>query len=408
MGGVKLDTESEMLSNVGDSMIIHTNQCTGCGSCAVSCPVHCIEMQSDREGFRQPVVDQKKCIDCSRCEAACPLISRRPVNDYPEAFAVKSKDNAVRTKSSSGGVFSALAQQILSDGGVVCAASYGKDFSVIHKIVYSMEELDTLRGAKYAQSVAEDCFPKILKLLKRERQVLFVGTPCQCAGLHAFLGRTYANLVLVDMVCHGVPSPAVWQRYLAERSQIDAGGSAVCAVNQRSKRTGWSRYSYSVCLTYENGAQYCVPQGQDWYMRGFTGNLFLCRSCEECSFKGVQRCSDLTLGDYWGIWDTHPQFDDNKGVSLVWIHSDTGRELWNQIRRELDYIPTSVEESIRENASAVNSAIAHERRQIFFDELARGTSVIPLVEACLTPPAKKNSLISRVLAKFKNCNLILK
>lgn len=382
-------------------MIVPNNKCTGCGSCAAACPFRCIEMQSDREGFRQPVIDMVKCVDCHRCEAACPLINKRPENEMPAAYAVKNRDDSIRAGSSSGGVFSALAHRIIADGGAVCAAVYDEDFSVVHRIAYSMEELDRFRGAKYVQSIAEHCFPEIRELLKSGRQILFVGTPCQCAGLHAYLGNTSPNLVLVDMICHGVPSPAVWKSYLAERRRMDADGDALCEINLRDKHTGWSKYAYSVLMRYGNGSAYMVPQGEDWYMRGFTGNLFLRRSCEDCGFKGIHRCTDFTLGDYWGIWDAYPKFDDNKGISLVWIHSGLGRKLWSRICGELDYIPTSIGESIRENTSAVQSAVPHLNRAVFFAGMERGENVISLIQACLNPPATQGSPIRTIVSKIR-------
>ena len=201
--------------------------CTGCGACAAGCPVQCIEMQADLEGFRYPQIDAARCISCQKCEKMCPVIRSAPAQAQPQAYAVKHRDDEVRIRSSSGGVFPALAELVLADGGVVCGAVYADDFSVVHQITENAAGIEKMQGAKYAQSRTEHLFSEIRRILEAGRWLLFVGTPCQVAGVKAFLGKDYEKLILVDTICHGVPSPLVWKQYLAHRSEKDADGSCV-------------------------------------------------------------------------------------------------------------------------------------------------------------------------------------
>lgn len=380
-------------------MLTEQAKCTGCGTCAAVCPNNCIEMMPDQEGFFQPVIDSDKCVNCKLCERVCPILKKPLIHEPPIAFAAKNLDRNVRLESSSGGVFTALAEAVLKEGGIVCAAKYAENFSVIHDFARTTYELAQFRGAKYAQSIAGHCFPEIKRLLRNGLTVLFVGTPCQVAGLSSYLGKFYPNLILIDMICHGVPSPKVWQKYLLERQHTD-GCAAIQKINLRSKKSGWSRYGYSVEMNYVNGSCYSVPQGQDWFMRGFVENLYLRRSCETCSFKGIQRCSDLTLGDFWGIWDLAPEFDDNQGTSSIWVHSKIGNALWQKVSHQFEVLQCPVEDSVRMNPSALNSSETHKKRDEFFSRL-NNSEVIPLIQEMLTVPEQKISLFKRMVNRFR-------
>lgn len=375
----------------------HMDDCTGCGGCAAICPKSCITMIADKEGFLYPQVQQSDCINCNLCEKVCPLLKRPALSKRTQALAAQNQDSSVRSTSSSGGVFTALAELVLREGGAVCAAVYGEDFSVQHKIAVTSDDIASMRGAKYAQSNIGQLYPELKELLDEDQSVLFVGTPCQCAGLKAYLGKDYSKLLLVDMICHGVPSPAVWHAYLQWRKKKDASGSAIDTVNLRSKSTGWSRYAYSVNITYLNGCAYSVPQGEDPFMSGFAQNLYLRPSCSNCAFKGVERCSDLTLGDCWGIWDSHPEFDDNKGTSLVLIQSQKGQQMWNKIRSNFRFIALKDEDAISCNPSAVSSSSPHPARAEFFARLSEGEPMDELIWDQLLPKPSKKSLIKRCI-----------
>lgn len=371
-------------------MWIPKADCTGCGACAARCPKDAISMEKDKEGFLYPQTDPMLCVDCDLCRRVCPSLQGVVCHETPVAVAAKHKDDAVRQKSSSGGVFTGLAQRILDRGGVICAAVYDENFAVVHKIG---AEIAPFCGAKYAQSYAGHLFPALQSLLKEGKQVLFVGTPCQCAGLSRYLGKTPENLVLVDMICHGVPSREVWKAYLFSHAQRPMG-----TVNMRSKSSGWSHYGYSVEI--HSRETYTCPQNRDPYMRGFTANLFLRPSCSKCNFKGLERCTDMTLGDFWGIWDLLPEFDDNKGTSLLLIHSEKGRALWDEIQNEFDHHPFDPQQAISSNPSAEISSPPHPKRDEFFERLWH-EHFDKLVWDCLEPKPQKTSLLRRALGRIR-------
>ena len=375
------------------------NQCSGCGACSVVCPRNCIEMTDDSEGFRYPIIEQAKCISCRKCETVCPIITSPYLSQGTTAVAAQNREELIRKESSSGGIFSALAEYVLNKGGLVCAAIYDEKQMVQHVFIDRLDGIGAARGAKYAQSRSEKCFLKIKDELQKNRYVLFIGTPCQTAGLYQYLGMKYKTLLLVDMICHGVPSPKVWEKYLQERKALDAPQSEFQNINLRSKESGWSHYSYSVKIQYRNGIVYRKLQEQDWYMRGFTQNLYLRPSCSECRFKGVERCSDLTLGDCWGIWDIAPEFDDNQGTSLLLIHSEKGRQVWMNVNSEFRTYPLSIEQAISKNPSAIVCSKPHFKREQFFNALYSETPMTKVIQDCLAPQSH-NSFFQRLKEKI--------
>lgn len=377
--------------------------CTGCGSCAMTCPCQCITMVEDGEGFLYPHINNKNCISCRMCEKSCPILLNKDIEKTFEtnSYAAQNKNDDIRRKSSSGGVFFALASAVMNQEGFVCAAKYSEKFKVIHDITKIEAEIVDYCGAKYAQSDMGKCYERIKNILCQNQKVLFVGTPCQTAGLKAFLKRPYENLLLVDMICHGVPSPLVWKAYLDERKQKDVIDSEIVSVNLRDKSTGWSQYRYSVCFGYQNAQFYSIQQDKDEFMQGFISNLYLRPSCSNCKFKGIERCSDITLGDCWGIWNQHPEFDDNKGSSLVMIHSEKGSQIWDSISENFKILEISNEEAVEYNPSAMVSSKASDKREEFFKGFQQGKSICELVKFCLSNQDKGDvSIIHRVWNKL--------
>lgn len=375
--------------------------CSGCGSCAVACPKTCITMVADVEGFLYPEIDATRCVNCGMCRKVCPVQARPIVHRQTMALAAQNANLQIRQQSSSGGVFTALAERMLAEGGSVCGAVYDSDFSVHHIIANASSDIAKMRGAKYAQSYAGHLYSKLKQLLEDGKPVMFVGTPCQCAGLKAYLGDEYEKLLLVDMVCHGVASPFVWQSYLKRRKELDACGAELCSVNLREKSSGWSRYAYSVRFQYDNGIVYSVPQGQDAFMKGFTGDLYLRPSCSRCAFKGLNRCTDLSLGDCWGIWDSHPEFDDDKGTSLLLIHSPKGQAAWKDIASDFSFVDLDTDEALAQNPSALNSSSSHPKRAEFFARLTNQTAVEALILDYLLPEPEKKNLIRRIMGRLR-------
>lgn len=329
------------------------DRCTGCTACAAVCPKNCITMAADRDGFLHPAADESLCVRCGLCEAVCPVLDVPHPDHVPDAFAVRSRDDAARRASTSGGVFTELARDILARGGAVFGAAYDEDFRVLHICVETESELFRLRGAKYAQSDLLSSFRAVKQRLEQGQTVLFSGTPCQVLGLTRFLRRDYENLILVDLVCHSVPSPLAWQRYL----EYIRGTRRLAAVNLRAKDTGWSRYRYSNRFDFTDGSCRLDPSADSLYMKLFGGGYITRPSCADCPAKGHARVSDLTLGDFWGIWDLDPDFDDDGGVSLVLVQSRKGRELMDRIGDSLLCRAVSLADACAENPAILRSAL---------------------------------------------------
>lgn len=343
--------------------------CTGCYACVNICPRKCITMKIESQNFSAPRIDLQCCVDCGMCEEGCPILHIPEININTTGYAMKSRNESDRRKSTSGGVFSLLAEYVIEEGGIVYGAAYAPDFSVHHIAITKRQELSLLQGAKYTQSVIGSCFSKIKSQLHSEYLVLFSGTPCQCAGLKSFLGKEYSNLITVDIICHGVPAPKVWQAYIDYRSNKENNGIRPQKINMRSKVSGWSRYGYSTEFDYGNGKITRIHNSQDLFMQAFTGNICLRNSCSNCKAKGVERCTDFTLGDYWGIWNQHPEFDDNKGTSVVFVHSQKGREILEQLSDKMDCLKVDIEVAYKENGSLVNSSPAHSGRDEFLEQI---------------------------------------
>ena len=339
--------------------------CTGCRACVSICPKKCIVMKEDREGFFFPMINITECMQCNLCDKVCPVLHMPKINRETIAYAMKNCDENVRKRSTSGGIFFLLAEYVLDRGGIIWGAAYDSDFSVRHIAVVDRKELSLLQGAKYVQSLIGTSFQEVKRELQKGCIVLFSGTPCQCAGLKSFLGKEYENLITVDMVCHGVPSPKVWQAYIDYRSQKENAGKRPVKINMRSKASGWSHYGYSTEFDYGNSKISRIQNSRDLFMKAFVGNICLRSSCSACIAKGVDRCTDFTLGDYWGIWNQHPELDDNKGTSVVFVHSQKGREILNQVRENTEYLEVDIKDAYRENGSMVYSSAMHAEREDF-------------------------------------------
>ncbi len=341
-------------------------KCCGCEACIQVCPQQCISMTEDSEGFRYPKVDIQRCIGCILCEKVCPVINqsepRRPI----VVKAAVNPDEDVRMASSSGGVFSLLAENVIRREGVVFGVRFDEDWSVMHDYAETLDGLLAFRGSKYLQSRIGKSYRKAEYFLKQGRCVLFSGTACQIAGLKKFLRRDYENLYTIDVVCHGVPSPKVWKSYL--QSKFGGKIDEICSVNFRNKLYGWK--DYGLQINCRNGKVVYEPFRESLFMKCFLKDLDLRPSCYDCPAKGGKSGSDITLGDFWGVQRYFPELDDDKGLSAVMINSEKGKSLFEAVvSKEKD---VSYESVFAGNPSIERSVGIPEYREDFWKQFERG------------------------------------
>ena len=355
---------------LGENFIV----CTGCAACAAICQESCISMESDSEGFLQPNIDLDQCVDCGLCRKVCPVNNEKakgtsPDKDkmvaFPSVWAAWNLDEEIRLQSSSGGVFSVLAKNILQKGGVVVGAAFDEKFGIHHIIIKDIKELHQLRGSKYAQSSIDPLlYEEIKKMLKEDRLVLFSGVPCQVAGLRSGLKKTYANLFCCDIICHGVPSPKLWKRYLAE---TEKKRGQVKKISFRHKKTGWKRYSIS--LEFSGGKSHTNHFFQDPYMKAFLSGIALRNSCYTCQFTQLSRQGDLTLADFWRVAKKYPEYDvDDKGTSLIIVNNQQGERWLEENRPELFLGKADLETAVSGNPRLIRPATRPLARDRFFHD----------------------------------------
>lgn len=363
--------------------IIHKQDCCGCGSCIQKCPKQCISLHEDNEGFLYPQVDTTTCIDCGLCEKVCPFIQPYDKREPIQTLAAINKNEETRMQSSSGGIFTILAEKVINDGGVVFGARFDEKWQVTLDYTESIEGLAAFRGSKYVQARTGETYKQCESFLKEGRKVLYSGTPCQVAGLKHYLRKEYDNLLSVDFVCHGIPSPKVWQMYLEEV----AGIANARGVSMRDKREGWKRFNF--VLDYDKDAQsYTLSSffGDNDYMNAFLLDMILRPSCYACKAKECRSNSDITIADYWGIQKVRPEMDDEKGTGLVLVHNEKGQSAldFNQLK----YEETTFEEGYRDNPAIYRSAKPWYRREKFFKCLDKADSLITLIRKSLKLPFK--------------------
>ncbi len=362
--------------------IIHKQNCCGCQACANVCPKKCITMQADEEGFLYPHVDKSACVNCGLCEKVCPILNKPQTYPVLEAYAAKHTSAEIKLKSSSGGMFSALSEVILHEGGVVFGAAFDKDWNVVHTYAENIEDLDKLRRSKYVQSDIGKTYQRAKIFLDTGRTVLFTGTPCQIAGLCNYLGKAYGNLLTADIICHAAPSPAVWQKFLHENLDVPA----IKAINFREKKIGWSTFYLSFLTphglnahgntkTFAEKVHFKLRAAtaaaivyRNTFLNAFLSELINRPSCHTCHFKGLnQRLSDFTLGDLWGTWPGIITKQDKKyGMSALLVNTAKGKVVFEKIDSVLDFHPVDAKQVANFNPALDKSTAIHPKRAEFF------------------------------------------
>lgn len=351
--------------------ITDKSQCCGCEACRSVCSKNCISMKADKEGFVYPHVDLSRCINCKLCEKVCPVLHPASSTKVPSVYAGINNDTDIRLQSSSGGIFTLIAEHILRKNGVVFGVCFDVQWNVVHHYTETKEGLSRFRGSKYVQSHIGDSFLQAKRFLDEGRKVLFSGTPCQIVGLKNFLRKPYQNLFTVDVVCHGVPSPKVWQKYLHESVcnayHIRRGSSLSLAdkiknISFRSKEKGWK--TYCVKIEYQNGKKDSIFATKNTYIQAFLSDLSLRPSCYACSAKLHHVQSDITLADFWGIERLHPEIDDDKGCGLILAHNDCALSLLKSLNCQLQ--EQKLDEAMAFNPSIIYPVKKSVNRNFFY------------------------------------------
>lgn len=366
--------------------ITDKKDCCGCEACSQICPKNCISMQPDEEGFYYPVVDNTKCIECGLCEKTCPIINKKEPRKPKSIYAGINSDEEIRENSSSGGVFWHIAEQVIDQGGIVVGAVFNEKWEVFHDFAETKEELTKMRGSKYVQSRLPEVYRKIKKLLNDERLVLFSGTSCQVSALLLFLRKKYDNLLTVELICAGVPSPGLWKQYLQEEVypaalRAETGKNtvpslkeipALAGISFRDKITGWKKFSLvvrkeSTSKADKNSVLLSDIHYEHPYFYGFHRRAAQRYSCYECPARGGSSQSDIILGDFWSYENDDIIQDDDRGISLILVNSEKGEAYL----KGLTLTRRSYEEIKRKNPASVKSAYKSVYRENFYSDIKK-------------------------------------
>ncbi len=374
--------------------------CCGCTACYAICPKGAITMQEDGEGFKYPAIDKSKCIDCGLCCKVCPLDKKLENVITPAvSFACTAKDEKFAKQSSSGGVFPLLTNMFAEQQAVIYGAAFDNNWKVKHIRVNDIDELKKLYTSKYVQSDMGNAFRQVKGDLDNGKKVLFAGTPCQVAGLKSYLQKDYLNLLTVDFICHGVPSPLVWQQYVDTlKKKLN---SKITEISFRDKKDGWKSFNFK--LITANGDVFYEKHGDNTYMKGFLKDLYLRPSCYDCKFKTLQRASDITLADFWGIEKIIPEINVEKGVSLCWASSEKGDTILDKALKQTIYEQVDLNEAIKHNPSAITSVKRHKNRNKFFEDISKSDiDIISLIEKYYDNRSLRKRLSYKLRTKIKS------
>ena len=348
--------------------------CVGCGACHDICPRNAIYWETDMEGFWYPRIELAKCIDCGLCEKVCPVINSDELNSInsafpiPDVYAAYNTNAEVRFKSTSGGIFSALAEKILADEGYICGSVWTDSFGARHLLSDKMQDLLRIRGSKYLQSDMTGIFSEVRSVLNRGEKVLACGCPCQMAAMRSFLRKDYDNLILCDFICCSINSPKLFKAYIKDLEE--QYGSKVIEYHPKNKEYGgWHNFAFKA--TFENGQIYTKNRTEDAFTQCFIGTHIAGRpSCYECHYKKIPRVADITIADFWGIEKVDPSFDSPDGVSLVLLNNDKGKAFYETLEGTVISKRMKLGDAIKYNSHLIKSLNpSHIDREKFYTAL---------------------------------------
>lgn len=340
--------------------------CCGCTACKSICPTKAIQMIPDQEGFLYPEINQELCIDCGRCRKVCPFLNSIRVDDKldkPFVYAVKQKDFETRMQSTSGGVYTSISNVVLDKSGSIYGVKFDKNFKVIHSKAIDNKGRNKFRGSKYVQSDLGDIFNQIQNELKSGQIVFFTGTGCQVAGLRKFLLDTKTNidgLITNDIICHGTPSPLLWDEFL----KFIQKNSKLKSYTFRYKEKGW--HGYNIKAEFEDGKIKVNTPDIKVYSNIFTTDCALRPSCYNCKFANLERKSDIMIGDFWGVEKTMPEIDDDKGISLVLVNTIKGKDVFDLIKSNIDIWESNTRDCLQPNL--IGPTKKPQKREMFWQD----------------------------------------
>lgn len=348
--------------------IVSKVDCCGCTACYNICPKTAISMKPDQEGFLYPSVDKKKCIECGLCENVCPIINKKEIaSSKTEGYIIRVKNENILFESTSGGAFTVLAEYVLNQQGIVYGAGYDEKMKVVCKKAIEISQLQEMRGSKFVQSDLGFTYKEIKQELKNEKLVLFSGTPCQVNGLLSYLKGKPSNLICIDFVCRGVPSPGLWKNYVQymEREYKSKMTGA------RFKHKTYGYHTTTMKVDFANGKTYYGSGRVDPYMKAFVNELSSRPSCASCAFKGIERPSDITLFDCYEYSKITGKSDDDRGYSSIFVHTQKGKQLLKKIEDSVECSQADVNKLVSCNGVMVcNSAKPHNKRVEFYEKAA--------------------------------------
>lgn len=339
--------------------------CTSCLACYSICPADAINIV-DEQGFYKPSINNNLCINCRKCKHVCPANHDLPdIKQEQKVFACYVKDEDIRTNSSSGGFFSHIAAHVLNEKGIVFGAGFAENLQIKHFAIDNLNDLPKLRASKYVQSYIGETFKQTKELLEQGRRVLFSGTPCQIEGLKNYLANTDTqNLLLIDLVCHGVPSPQVYKNFLAYLENLY--DDKISKVNFRHKPNGWK--SFGMKIDFASGSSYFKDLFEDPYLIGFLKNYFLNQSCYTCKYAKTNRPGDITIADFWGYRDNEEITDDDRGITLVITNTQKGLETYKEMAKDMVTTDKTMAEAVAGNASLDHPTFKNKRYDEFWQD----------------------------------------